>query len=307
MHHRQIVPEGGGWQCVSGSHKCRGWTILEVEPYAIAGGGSLSASVGFEFSEGGIALMASVPERERPYRHVGHDYTQPRELSWSCSKLTEVTWRIRTVTWPGARESIRDFFEALLDWALRFKDEQTAQIVERVWTHLAASGIVSPSGFWWTRHAPPLGGHSTVFSARRPEGFDGNWMPDPAHLHLYGLDVEESLSELARLTEDATWRMLADDHWEFAAQLVPKVDGQFNAYAGMVTEQFYFNDWSALGNSVCLFEEDDRRANYDVGPFYRNHGNVAGFSHAWCTAFVLKAAIQRILPDSPSPRRNHLL
>jgi hypothetical protein len=36
------------------------------------------------------------------------------------------------------------------------------------------------------------------------------------------------------------------------------VDGQFNAYEGMVTEQFYFIDWSALGNSVRLIEDDER-------------------------------------------------
>jgi hypothetical protein len=71
------------------------------------------------------------------------------------------------------------------------------------------------------------------------------------------------------------------------------VDGQFNAYEGMVTEQFYFIDWSALGNSVRLFEEDERRSNYDVGPHYRNHGNLAGFSHAWCTAFVMRSALRQ--------------
>ena len=114
------------------------------------------------------------------------------------------------------------------------------------------------------------------------------------HLHIYGLDIDGSLRELAELTGDARWRELADDHWKFASQLVPLVDGQFNAYEGMVTEQFYFIDWSALGNSVRLIEDDERRATYDVGPHYRNHGNLAGFSHAWCTAFVLKTALERI-------------
>jgi len=113
------------------------------------------------------------------------------------------------------------------------------------------------------------------------------------HLHIYGLDVEESLHELAGLTGDARWKELAEDHWKFSAQLTPLVDGHFNAYEGMVTEQFYFIDWSALGNSVRLFEEDERRSNYDVGPHYRNHGNLAGFSHAWCTAFVLRSALRR--------------
>jgi hypothetical protein len=113
------------------------------------------------------------------------------------------------------------------------------------------------------------------------------------HPHLYGLDVEESLLELAQLTGDNRWRELAEDHWKFATRLTPQVDGQFNAYEGMVTELFYFIDWSALGNSVRLFEEDSRRSHYDVGPHYRNHGNLAGFSHAWCTAFVLRSSLRR--------------
>jgi hypothetical protein len=115
------------------------------------------------------------------------------------------------------------------------------------------------------------------------------------HLHIYGLDVEDSLLELSQLTGDVRWKDLADDHWKFSAQLTPVVDGQFNAYEGMVTEQFYFIDWSALGNSVYLFEEDQRRSCYDVGPHYRNHGNLAGFSHAWCTAFVMRIALNRNL------------
>jgi hypothetical protein len=118
------------------------------------------------------------------------------------------------------------------------------------------------------------------------------------HLHVYGLDAEESLLELSRLTGDGHWRELAEDHWKFAAQFTPVVDGQFNAYEGMVTEQFYFIDWSALGNSVFLFEPDERRSSYDVGPHYRNHGNLAGFSHAWCTAFVLRAALRRMAPGT---------
>jgi hypothetical protein len=113
------------------------------------------------------------------------------------------------------------------------------------------------------------------------------------HLHIYGLDADRSLRDLARLTLDSRWTELADDHWEFAAQLTPLVDGQFNAYRGMVTEQFYFIDWSALGNSVYMHESDSRKSAYDVGPHYRNHGNFAGFSHAWCTALVLKTAIDR--------------
>jgi len=374
-------------------------------------------------------------------------------------------------------------FEALIAWAVKHGDAAAMQAVEAVWNNLQSSSLVSPSGYWWTRFAPPRGRMPSIFDSKSPDGMDGNWMPDPNHLHLrtlgdavwraarslrlyrsslpfadtlldqvvvqagkvadlarrgwpvplsvdartgepaglqgtagmiwlsvwselaamkqwnevalisqgldhyradiesgqlfgapedvgecvtsediyiavnayldgyrvthrpedletailaarwlylwrksfdhkldprtligayqlksrggdiasfknnhihlYGLDVEESLLELARLTEDKRWQELADDHWQFAAQLTPLVDGQFNAYEGMVTEQFYFIDWSALGNSVRLFEDDERRSHYDVGPHYRNHGNLAGFSHAWCTAFVLRNALRR--------------
>jgi hypothetical protein len=376
-------------------------------------------------------------------------------------------------------------FEALIEYAAKRDDAEALQAVEAVWKNLTDSGLISPSGYWWTRFAPSRGRTPGIFDSKSPHGFDGNWMPNPDHLHmrtlgdavwraarslrrhgkapsfssalqdqivaqagqvanlarrgwplplsldartgepaglhgtaamiwisvwaelaamgqwndpdliaqgldhyradvesgqlfgapedvgecvtsediyiavnayldgyrvtrrpedletaiqaarwiyiwrksfnhaldprtivgvyqlksrggdlasfknnhvhLYGLDVEESLLELATLTGDRRWRELADDHWKFAAQLTPVVDGQFNAYEGMVTEQFYFIDWSALGNSVRLFEEDERPSNYDVGPHYRNHGNLAGFSHAWCTAFVLRSAVRREL------------
>jgi hypothetical protein len=374
-------------------------------------------------------------------------------------------------------------FEALIEYAAKRDDAEALQAVEAVWKNLTDSGLSSPSGYWWTRFAPSRGRTPGIFDSKSPDGFDGNWMPDPNHLHmrtlgdavwraarslrrhgkvlsfssalqdqlvaqasqvakladcgwplplsldartgepaglhgtaamiwisvwaelyamgqwsdtaliaqgldhyraavesgqlfgapedvgecvtsediyiavnayldgyrvtrrpkdletaiqaarwlyiwrksfnhridprtivgvyqlksrggdlasfknnhlhLYGLDVEESLLELAKLTGDSRWSELAEDHWKFSAQLTPVVDGQFNAYEGMVTEQFYFIDWSALGNSVRLFEEDERRSNYDVGPHYRNHGNLAGFSHAWCTAFVMRSALRQ--------------
>lgn len=109
------------------------------------------------------------------------------------------------------------------------------------------------------------------------------------HLHIYGLDMQESLYELAKLTGNSHWRELADDHWRFSAQLTPLVDGQFNGYRGMVTEQFYFIDWSAMGNSV---PEEDGPAAYEVEAPYRNHENLAGFSHAWCTAMVLREGLR---------------
>ena len=375
-------------------------------------------------------------------------------------------------------------FEALIEFAAKREDAQALRAVEEVWANLTDSGLVSPSGYWWTRFAPSRGRKPGIFDSKSPDGMDGNWMPNPNHLHLrtlgdavwravrclrrhgkslsfssalhdqivpqaqqvadlagrgwpiplsvdarsgepaglhgtagmiwisvwaelaamghwgdkefiargldhhrgdvesgqlfgapedvgecvtsediyiavnayldgyhvtgrpedlrtallaarwlyiwrksfnhlidprtlvgvyqlksrggdlasfknnhlhiYGLDAEESLFELTRLTGDGRWRELAEDHWKFAAQLTPLVDGQFNAYEGMVTEQFYFIDWSALGNSVRLLEPDERRSSYDVGPHYRNHGNLAGFSHAWCTAFVLRGALRRM-------------
>lgn len=531
------------------------WWVLEVSPEA----GDLCPSVGFEFVKGRPTLVASLPASERPYRHVGHDYTMPLIGHSVTKKHRKITWSVRTLRIEGSRTSLLDFlqanyhaaesqtpqlpeadyakatrnalmhwhynpdahyfrytvafdrvgqqiaeamcasldrhemalgwvsgwviFEALIEWAVKHQDAEALQAVEDVWKNLTNAGVVSPSGYWWTRFAPSRGRTPGIFDSRSPTGFDGNWMGDPNHLHLrtlgdavwraarslrkhgaslsfakpllaqitsqarqvadlarrgwpiplsvdartghpaglqgtagmiwisvwaelaamkqwndaaliaqgldhhradvesgllfgapedvgecvtsediyltvnayldgfrvtkrpkdlqtaiqaarwlyiwrksfdhkldprtlvgiyqlksrggdlasfknnhlhlYGLDVEESLMELAQLTGDLRWRQLADDHWKFAAQLTPLVDGQFNAYEGMVTEQFYFIDWSALGNSVRLFEEDERRSNYDVGPHYRNHGNLAGFSHAWCTAFVLRSALRR--------------
>jgi hypothetical protein len=540
-------------------HEGSTWWILEVEPHTTVDGQVLHASVGFEYRDGQPFLLASLPYAERPYQHVGHDYTMPVSTSWTPTKECVINWKIRLLKVAGERSSILDVlqanyhsdlpashradpsscaaatrdallhwhfhpqekyfrytaafdrvgqqlaesggasldrhemglgwvsgwvvFEPLLEWAIQNGDAEALQSVEQTWNHLLKSGLVSPSGFWWTRYAPQRHANASIFDARLPNGFDGNWMPDPTHLHLrtlgdavlracrilrrhgqsfsfsaelqkqvlsqaeaiasiarkgwplpmavsaldgvptgqagtagmiwisvwtelqamglwedialleagldhyreavlsgelfgapedvgecvtsedvyiainsfldgyrvtnrpadletathaarwlylwrksfnhamdprtilgvyhlrsrggdlasfknnhlhiYGLDADRSLRDLAHLTQDARWTELADDHWEFAAQLTPLVDGQFNAYRGMVTEQFYFIDWSALGNSVYMHESDSRKSAYDVGPHYRNHGNFAGFSHAWCTALVLKTAIDR--------------
>jgi hypothetical protein len=37
---------------------------------------------------------------------------------------------------------------------------------------------------------------------------------------------------------------------------------------------------------------EDGPAGYEVEAHYRNHGNMAGFSHAWCTAMVLKEGLR---------------
>ncbi len=374
-------------------------------------------------------------------------------------------------------------FEALVEWGVRKGDRQALASVFDTWNGLVKAGVVSPSGYWWTRYAPTRGGAGSMFASKLPGGLDGNWMANPYHLHLrtlgdslwraarllrrhsavlpfrdelrgqivaqagkvaelarrgwplplsvdartgepaglkgtagmiwilvwselaklgqwedvgliregldhyrasvesgqlygapedvgecvtsediyiavntylegykitgrpedlatciqaaewlylwrksfdheldprtllgvyglcarggdlasfknnhlhvYGLDIDSSLRELAAITGDGRWTQLADDHWAYAAQLTPLIDGQFNAYEGMVAEQFYFIDWSPYGNSVGLLEKDARHAACDVGAHYRNHGNVAGFSHVWCTAFVLRAALAR--------------
>jgi len=551
-------------QPIAAVHEGSTWWILEVEPHTTVDGQVLHASVGFEYRDGQPFLLASLPYAERPYQHVGHDYTMPVSTSWTPTKDCVIRWKIRLLKVVGERDSIlnvlqanyhsdlsasqradpsacaaatRDallhwhfhpqekyfrytvafdrvgqqlaeaggasldrhemgigwvsgwvVFEALIEWAMAHRDSKALEAVEKTWSHLQASGLVCPSGFWWTRYAPQRLKNPSIFDARFPDGFDGNWMPDPAHLHLrtlgdavlratrtlrqhggslpfaqslqrqvlnqaeavadmarkgwplpmavsarngaptsqqgtagmiwisvwaelhaiglwpdvalieqgldhyrlavqtgnlygapedvgecvtsedvyiaintfldgyrvtkrpedletaiqaarwlyvwrksfnhamdprtilgtyqlrsrggdlasfknnhlhiYGLDTDASLRDLSRLTGDSRWKQLADDHWNFSAQLTPLVDGQFNAYRGMVTEQFYFIDWSALGNSVYLHESDSRKSAYDVGPHYRNHGNFAGFSHAWCTAMVLRAATDRQLADS---------
>lgn len=114
------------------------------------------------------------------------------------------------------------------------------------------------------------------------------------HYHIYGLDADEALHKLADWTNDRRWNEMADDHWRFSSDLVCLEDGQFNGYEGMLSEQYYFMDWSCLGNSVYRFETDDRQAAWDVGPHFRNRGNLAGFSTAWCVGMVLRTALERL-------------
>jgi hypothetical protein len=118
--------------------------------------------------------------------------------------------------------------------------------------------------------------------------------PKNNHLHVYGLDAELSLIQLEKWTGDSRWGQLAEDHWNFSRALLVQEDGQYNGYRGMLSEQYYFIDWAPLGNSVHRFEKDQNRSFWNVGPHFRNQGNVMGFSTAWCVAFVLSAAVRRI-------------
>lgn len=78
--------------------------------------------------------------------------------------------------------------EPLLDYAKRAGDERAFEMACKAWQRVCA-GIVSPSGFWWSRHAPEFVARSgepktMAFRARLDGDFDGGWMADPNHLHL---------------------------------------------------------------------------------------------------------------------------
>lgn len=90
------------------------------------------------------------------------------------------------------------------------------------------------------------------------------------HLHSYGLVCTEELFALAEATGDAHYRERALETLACFRQLVPLVDGDFNAYRGMISERYY--------QTTC----------------FQPKGMVHSLAHAWCAGVLLLACEQTI-------------
>jgi len=94
--------------------------------------------------------------------------------------------------------------------------------------------------------------------------------PSNPHLHAYGLVCTAELHELAAALGDRYYADRADEHLACFRQLLPRVDGELNAYRGMITERYY--------QTAC----------------FQPKGMILGLSHAWSVGVLLLAAEQRI-------------
>jgi uncharacterized protein YyaL (SSP411 family) len=97
--------------------------------------------------------------------------------------------------------------------------------------------------------------------------------PANQHVHHFGLLCVPELVELSRATGDDHYRLRAAENLAAWRQFVARVDGDFNARRGMVTERFYQTD--------CFAPK----------------GSLLPLSHAW-TGGVLLFACLAALEDS---------
>lgn len=100
------------------------------------------------------------------------------------------------------------------------------------------------------------------------------------HLHVYGMNCLSHLYRLSHLTGNPYYAQRADDHFRFTCQMLCLEDGQWNGQRGMLTEQFYTNDWSIWGR-------------WDPTPAHVQKGTLMGFSHVWCINMILLGLEQR--------------
>ena len=115
------------------------------------------------------------------------------------------------------------------------------------------------------------------------------------HGHIYGLIATEEFLSLSEWTGDSYYADRAMDHWCAAGQFMAKVDGQYNSWRGLTSEQFYFSNWACFGNDLSLVEPGNGSfVGYDPGPHFSNKGHIATFAAAWCTAHLMNAAITLI-------------
>lgn len=90
------------------------------------------------------------------------------------------------------------------------------------------------------------------------------------HLHAYGLVCTAELFELSAATGDDWYRRRAEETLDCFRQLVPRADGDLNAYRGMITERYYQTD--------C----------------FQPKGMMLTLSHAWSAGVLLLGCEQRL-------------
>lgn len=94
--------------------------------------------------------------------------------------------------------------------------------------------------------------------------------PSNPHLHAYGLVCTDELLQLADALGDSFYAERALEHLACFRQFVARVDGDFNAYRGMVTERYY--------QTAC----------------FQPKGMILGLSHAWSVGVLLLGAEQAL-------------
>lgn len=94
--------------------------------------------------------------------------------------------------------------------------------------------------------------------------------PANQHLHSYGLICAAELARLGKHTGDDYYTRSAEENLACFRQFVARVDGDFNAYRGMVSERFY--------QTAC----------------YQPKGMLLTLSHAWCVGVLLLACEERL-------------
>src|SRR5690625_659536 len=99
--------------------------------------------------------------------------------------------------------------------------------------------------------------------------------PSNQHIHAYGLLCTDEMLDLSAALDDPYYRDRALEHLACFRQAVPRVDGELNAYRGMITERYYQTD--------C----------------FQPKGMVLTLSHAW-SAGVLLLGCEQIISRSGS-------
>lgn len=89
--------------------------------------------------------------------------------------------------------------------------------------------------------------------------------PSNNHLHNYGLICHPELLRLWQYTGDTYYLSRAADHLACFHQFIARVDGDFNARRGMITEQWFHTDWTHA------------------------KGSMLQLAHSWCAGLILYA------------------
>lgn len=106
-----------------------------------------------------------------------------------------------------------------------------------------------------------------------------NASPSNQHLHAYGLICTQEMLDLADALDDEYYRDRALETLACFRQLVPRVDGELNAYRGMITERYY--------HTTC----------------FQPKGMLLTLAHAWSAGVLLLGAEQALSAGAGSTFR----
>ena len=189
---------------------------------------------------------------------AGNGYAQDVEAEYICGAPEDVS----------LAPTSEDGYNAVLAYAALFRREGTQRWLD-LWRTSADWTLTWRKAYNVRFHPKNMLGAGGFSSVGGDFASSNN-----NHLHVYGCNCIADFFRLSQVLGNSYYADRAKEHFAFTAQLLSTVDGQWNGQRGMLSEQFYTNDWSIWDS-------------WDPTAAHVQKGTLMGFSHVWCINMIL--------------------